>query len=115
MEKLNLYIKSYQPKEWFFHSRDQNSHITTRTAQKVFEQARKKAGVNKEALVHLLRHSFVTHHLERGIDLRHIQKLLGHKSSKTTEVNTHVSTRGLSKIKNLLDSIMLEEARNGNG
>ena len=111
MDTLNLYMKSHQPREWLFPSRKANSHITTRTVQKVFEQARKKAGIKKDVTVHSLRHSFATHLLESGVDIRYIQELLGHKSSKTTEIYTHVSNRDLSKIRNPLDSILSKEPR----
>lgn len=104
-DKLNLYIKSYQPEECLFSSRKVNSHITTRTVQRAFEEARKKAEIKKEVTVHSLRHSFATHLLESGVDLWYIQELLGHKSSKTTEIYTHVSNRNLSKIRNPLDFI----------
>ena len=63
-------------------------------------------GVKKEVTIHSLRHSFATHLLENGTDLRYIQELLGHKSSKTTEIYTHVSSRDLMKIKNPLDQIL---------
>jgi Site-specific recombinase XerD len=75
------------------------TYITVRTVQKIFESACKKAEIIKEVTVHSLRHSFATHLLEAGVDLRYIQELLGHKSSRTTEIYTHVSNRDLSKIK----------------
>jgi len=68
-----------------------------------------RAGVKKEVTIHSLRHSFATHLLESGIDLRYIQELLGHKSSKTTEIYTHVSNKDLMRIKNPLDQIFQKE------
>ncbi|MFC2132899.1 tyrosine-type recombinase/integrase [Bacteroidota bacterium] len=68
------------------------------------QRAKAKAGIIKHATVHTLRHSFATHLLESGTDLRYIQELLGHGSSKTTEIYTHVSIRKLSGIRSPLDS-----------
>ena len=75
--------------------------------QKVFEAALAKAGVRKAATMHTLRHSFATHLLEQGTDLRYIQALLGHASSKTTEIYTHVSTKYLQGIINPMDALDL--------
>lgn len=69
----------------------------------VFHRAKEKAGISKPATVHTLRHSFATHLLEQGTDLRYIQTLLGHSSSKTTEIYTHVSNQAIGKIKSPLD------------
>lgn len=109
MEALELYLKAYQPEKWLFPGQKSSSHITTRTVQRVFEDAIEKAGIEKDVSVHSLRHSFATHLLESGTDLRYIQELLGHKSSKTTEIYTHVSKKDLSKIKSPLDSILTQE------
>jgi integrase/recombinase XerD len=76
-----------------------------RSVQKIFEAARLKANINPLATTHTLRHSFATHLLENGIDLRAIQELLGHESSKTTEIYTHITKKGFQKIKSPLDNL----------
>ncbi|HIE33855.1 MAG TPA: recombinase XerC [Candidatus Altiarchaeales archaeon] len=106
LQTLREYWKKEGPKKWLFSGWNEEKHITARTVQKVFHNACKKAGINKDVSAHSLRHSFATHLLADGIDLRYIQELLGHKSSKTTEIYTHVSTKNLSAIKNPLDSLL---------
>ncbi|WP_408956122.1 site-specific tyrosine recombinase/integron integrase [Natroniella sp. ANB-PHB2] len=106
LKQLKLYYKLYKPKEWIFPGQKKGSHLTVRSVQRVFKKACKKAEISKDVSVHSLRHSFATHLLERGVDLRYIQKLLGHKSCTTTEVYTHVSKKQFSKIKNPLDELM---------
>ncbi|NLJ04383.1 MAG: tyrosine-type recombinase/integrase [Exilispira sp.] len=102
---LREYWQACRPKDWIFPGSKPNSHITTRTVEKILEATRKKAGIHEHVTVHTLRHSFATHLLEGGTDLRYIQELLGHKSSKTTEIYTHVSNKDISKIKSPLDTI----------
>jgi site-specific recombinase XerD len=77
-----------------------------RSAKKVFNIVILKSGIMKKILLHTLRHSFATHLLEAGTDLRYIQALLGHSSSKTTEIYTHVSKRDIGRILSPLDRIM---------
>ena len=105
LKTFKEYLEKYKPEKWLFPGQRKNKHISTRTAQAIFEKARDKAGIKKDATVHSLRHSFATHLLESGVDLRYIQELLGHKSSKTTEIYTHVSTKNLSKITSPLDML----------
>ncbi len=77
--------------------------MAERSVQNVFERAVKEAGIRKEVGIHSLRHSFATHLLEAGTDLRSIQEILGHGRSQTTEVYTHVSQKSLGKILDPLD------------
>lgn len=105
---LKEYLAEYKPNDWLFEGDAPGRHLTERSVQRVFENSRKKAGILKDVSVHTLRHSFATHLLESGTDLRYIQELLGHSSSKTTEIYTHVSTRDLKRIQSPLDSLDLE-------
>lgn len=106
LEVQKEYVKRYKPEEWLFPGDDENKHITERTVQRVFENIKDKAGIHKKVSVHSLRHSFATHLLEGGVDLRYIQELLGHQSSKTTEIYTHVTEKGIMNIQSPLDKIM---------
>lgn len=106
MEPLQAYLKAYAPKEHVFEGADGGPY-SPRSVQLVFHRAKDKAGIITPASVHTLRHSFATHLLEKGTDLRYIQTLLGHSSSKTTEIYTHVSTNALGKIRSPLDDLDL--------
>lgn len=103
LAQLNLYYKIYKPKTWLFEGAKEEHHISERSVQHVFERACKNAVIHKKVTVHTLRHCFATHLLESGVDIRYIQELLGHSSSKTTEIYTHVSKRALQNIKSPLD------------
>ena len=104
LEMLRHYYKLYKPKEYLFEGETGGQYSVT-TIQKVFNKALKASGIRKEATVHSLRHSFATHLLERGTDLRYIQELLGHESSKTTERYTHITKKGMDNIVSPLDNL----------
>lgn len=104
LDLLREYFKEYHPKEYLFEGQDGGAY-TARSIQNVFKSVCVKAGIQKKVTVHTLRHSFATHLLENGTDLRYIQVLLGHESSNTTEVYTHVTTKGFDQIKSPLDNL----------
>ncbi len=106
LEQLRAYYKVYKPKEYLFEGVSGRIHISERSVQHVFKRAAAAARIRKPVSVHSLRHSFATHLLESGVDLRYIQELLGHSRSETTEIYTHVSKRSLGKIVNPLDRAM---------
>jgi len=95
--------------DWLFSGIGQNKHLVTRSAQQIFGRALKRAKINKDATLHSLRHSFATHLLEGGTDIRYIQELLGHSSLLTTERYTHVARRKTLSIKSPLDTINEKE------
>ncbi len=106
LNELRKYWKQYRPGRYLFEGQSAGKPIAPRTVQKIFEQAVKKAGIAKHVSVHSLRHAFATHLLEQGTDLRYIQELLGHESSRTTEIYTHVSNKSLGAIVSPIDRMM---------
>jgi site-specific recombinase XerD len=112
LETLREYYKRYKLEDWLFPGEDESNHLSERSAQKIFERARKRAGMTKPATFHTLRHSFATTHLlEDGVDIRYIQELLGHGSIETTERYTHVTQKGMERIKSPLDNLKLYKGR----
>jgi len=103
LELLREYYQFYKPKRYLFEGNGEGKQYDARSLQAVIKFAANKAGIGKPVTLHWLRHSYATHLLESGTDLRYIQELLGHNSSKTTEIYTHVSTKNLQHIRSPFD------------
>jgi site-specific recombinase XerD len=104
LELLRKYYLAYRPKQYLFEGA-QGDRYSARSVQNIIKNGLRAAEINKPASAHTLRHSFATHLLENGTDLRYIQTLLGHSSPKTTEIYTHVSTKFLQGVKSPLDKL----------
>jgi len=107
LEVLRQYVAQYKPQVWLFEGSD-NSKYSTSSIKKALRLSLEKTGIKKRITVHTLRHSFATHLLEAGTDLRYIQSLLGHENTKTTEIYTHITTRGFDQIKSPLDNLEIK-------
>jgi integrase/recombinase XerD len=104
-ELLRDYYKEERPERWLFEGEAKGSHYKRSSIQKVMKKAVRLAGIKKPVTLHWLRHSYATHLLEGGVNLRYIQEILGHKSSKTTEIYTHVSTKSIQNIQSPFDTL----------
>lgn len=105
IELLREYYKKYRPKTWLFEGQEIGSQYSEASLQKVLKNAIHRAKIDKPVTLHWLRHSYATHLLEGGTDLRYIQELLGHNSSRTTEIYTHVSEKNIQKITSPFDRL----------
>jgi site-specific recombinase XerD len=113
LKELRHYYKKYRPKTYLFPSafkKRKNKPLSYEALRLIYENARKKAGVKNGAGIHTLRHSFATHLLEAGYDIRKIQVLMGHTRLSTTMIYLHVSRQTLSKIPSPLDLIDIKRA-----
>ena len=114
LAQLRSYYRKYRPKTYLFPSsfkKKKNEPLSYEAVRCIYEKARKKAGVKKGTGIHTLRHSFATHLLEAGYDIRKIQVLMGHSRLSTTMIYLHVSRETLSKIPSPLDLIDTKHAK----
>jgi integrase/recombinase XerD len=102
LAELRDYYKQYRPSQWLFEGQEGGPYSAT-SIERVFREAVNRAKIRKYVTPHSLRHSFATHLLEQGTNLRYIQELLGHSSTKTTQIYTRVASNALMKIRNPLD------------
>lgn len=104
LNNLREYFKVYNPQYYLIEGAS-GGQYSEKSVQSIMKQALQRAGIKKKATVHTLRHSFATHLLDDGTDIRFIQELLGHKRLETTQIYTHVSSRSINKIKSPADSL----------
>lgn len=102
---LSEYTTKYKPRRFLFEEPESGEPLTTRTIQRVYSETTRFAGIQKRGGIHTLRHSFATHLLESGVDIRYIQQLLGHESILTTMRYTHVTADKIKAIKSPLDDL----------
>lgn len=107
--ELRDYWRAYRPPEWLFPNRDRSGPLPSTTAQKVYYDAKRRAGITRGQGIHGLRHSFATHLMEAGVDLPTIQRLLGHTSLATTAKYLHVTSKHLGEVRSPLDLLRLPE------
>jgi site-specific recombinase XerD len=105
MDAVRIYLDAYPTELWLFPGTTPERHLTARSVQRVVKRAAQAASIPKDVTTHTLRHSFATHLLEGGTNLRVIQELLGHQSARTTQIYTHVSKSTLESVRSPLDNL----------
>ena len=105
IHEIDAYRKYQQGDIYLFCGQKSEDPYSSRSLQLVFKEALNRAGITKPATLHWLRHSYATHLLERGTDIRYIQELLGHNSTKTTMIYTHVSKKSLLEIRSPFEDL----------
>jgi len=105
LKLLRDYYNAHKPNVWLFEGQDKKSQYDERSLANVLKQALEKSGISKPVSLHWLRHSYATHLVENGTDLRYIQEILGHSSSRTTEIYTHVSNHNIQRITSPFDNL----------
>jgi site-specific recombinase XerD len=106
LETLRDYWREKRPAPWLFPGQDPSRPLTRESVEKLFAQAKEKAGIRKHVHPHSLRHAFATHLLERGVNIRVIQRLLGHRSLRSTEIYTHVAESCVRDTRSPLDDLL---------
>ena len=105
---LRQYFRKFRPERWLFYAGKPDQPLPPRRIQRMIKATALRAGLTKRVSPHILRHSFATHLLEHGTNLRYIQELMGHKSLKTTMLYTHVSGRALGEVVSPLDRLCVK-------
>lgn len=109
---LRAYYRQFRPAIWLFEGQNNKEHYSVRSAQTIFKRAYKQLGISDDLSFHSLRHSYATHLLENGTDIRYIKELLGHNDIKTTLRYTHVSNKAIEQIESPLDKIIRKRSKN---
>ena len=104
LETLKQYMEMYHPSDLLFEGVT-GQEYSANSLQNIIKAASRKAGIQKKTTMHTLRHTFATHCLENGVDLRYIQSMLGHENTRTTEIYTHITTKGFNQIESPLDKL----------
>lgn len=112
VESLKIYKQLFKGSHYVFEGQFAGESYSSRSAQSIMQQAIKKAGLEKKASIHTLRHSFATHLLENGTDIRYIQQFLGHADIKTTTMYTHLTKTAVDKIQSPLDRLVNDKNQN---